>query len=460
MKTFIQKTTIPVSQQSLYDWHASKVAFSRLLPPWEHIEIQDWKGGIATQNLSPKEQWGDLSTGAKVYLKTKVGPFWQSMCAEHVAHKEPEVFVDRMIKGPFAYWEHTHRFEAITTDTSTLIDEVHYRLPLSFLSHPLVGGFVEKKLQKMFSFRHRRTKQDLKQKNLYPQTSLKIAVTGASGMVGSELCAFLRSIGHKVYRVSRRQNADSDHITLQTPAQWEGLDAVVHLAGEPITGRWSAQKKEKIMRSRSDMTRQVAELLAELKHPPKVLVSASAVGWYGDRGDEELTEDSSMGSGFLPDVCLAWEQAVQPAKDRGIRCVHPRIGVVLSPKGGALKKMLLPFRMGVGGPVGSGKQWMSWIALDDLIYLLYFLIQQPDIEGPINATAPEPVRNGDFGRELGKALFRPAFAPLPAFVVRLLFGEMGQALLLEGARVHPKKIQEHGYQFVYPSLKDCFASML
>ena len=204
--------------------------------------------------------------------------------------------------------------------------------------------------------------------------TLRIAVTGASGPLGATL--FLRSIGHQVIG-SRKTNLQKDHITLSRPESWEGLDAVVHLAGEPIVGRWTPAKKKRIHNSRADLTQQIATLLTTLKHPPKVLVSASAVGWYGDRKDEVLDESASPGEGFLPDVCHAWEQAVAPAREHGIRCVHPRIGVVLSPKGGALQKMLLPFNLGMGGPVGSGKQWMSWISLDDLVYLLYFLSAIP-----------------------------------------------------------------------------------
>jgi uncharacterized protein (TIGR01777 family) len=316
-------------------------------------------------------------------------------------------------------------------------------------------------LEKMFTFRHQRTLRDLEQKMKYDHTCKKIAVTGASGLVGLELCAFLRGMGHEVYTVSRKRgDATKNILSFDDVFAWEGLDAVVHLAGEPIAGRWTVDKKNRIQNSRVQLTSRIATLLSKLDKPPEVLISASAVGFYGDRGEEDITEDSSSGVGFLPNVCRMWEEAVAPAQKSGIRCVHPRFGVVLTPKGGALKKMLLPFRMGAGGPVGSGKQWMSWISIDDLIYLLYFLIQNSEAKGAVNATAPNPVRNKEFGQELGRALSRPSFMPLPSVVVRTLFGEMGQALLLDGAKIFPKNAEKLGYSFVHTNLKDCCADIL
>ena len=461
MAHFRKQTPIPVSQQELYDWHASGGAFSRLAPPWEQIEIVEWKGGVNSQQKEPWAQFGDISQDAEVILQTKVGPIWQTMHAKHVAHKQPEMFRDVMIKGPFSHWTHDHRFVKVDEGSSILDDDIEYRLPLSPVSDWIAGGFVRKKLEKMFRFRHRRTLHDLKQKRKYNTAPKRIAVTGATGLVGSELCSFLRGLGHTVLTVSRSK-ADEDQkiISFDAPHMWEGLDVVVHLAGEPIADRWSAEKKLRIRNSRSQLTHRLATLLSKLDHPPELLISASAIGFYGHREEDEITEESAVGTGFLSEVCQQWENAVHPAKEKGIRCVHPRIGMVLTPKGGALKKMLLPFRMGAGGPVGSGTQWMSWISLDDLIDLFYFIINTPQLSGVINATAPNPVQNRQFGLALGKALSRPAFLPLPSFVVRLLFGEMGQALLLEGARVVPKRAQKLGFDFTHSTLEDCFQDIL
>jgi len=461
MERFYRKLSLSISQQELYDWHASGAAFERLVPPWERIEIMDWQGGELTRSLSTEQQFGDISKGARIRLRTKVGIFWQKLVAEHVNHQEPHMFVDEMRKGPFSHWHHEHRFLDDGVGRSILEDEIHYRLPFSAISSVFAGSFVRKKLERMFSFRHLRTKRDLEQKKKYCSEKLRIAVTGSSGLVGSSLCAFLRCMGHDIYRVSRKKQLHSaDQISLFEPSGWEGLDAVIHLAGESIAARWSAKKKRKIRDSRVQMTSQIADLLSKLKNPPRVLISASAVGFYGHRDHEECSEETPIGSGFLADICRDWEAAVAPARAQGIRCVHPRIGVVLTPKGGALQQMLLPFRLGVGGPVGSGKQWMSWISIDDLIYLLYFCIQNPDIHGAINATAPNPVQNAEFGRSLGRILRRPAIVPLPSFMVRTIFGEMGQALLLEGAKVLPRKAQQGGYCFVHPVLEEYFKEVL
>ena len=461
MAHFRKQTQIPASQQELYNWHGSGGASSRLAPPWEQIEIVEWKGGVQTQHEESWKQFGDISQGAQVILRTKVGPIWQKMHAQHTAHKQPEMFTDVMIKGPFAHWEHNHRFVHVDTKTSMLDDEIEYRLPLSPISDWVAGWFVRRKLEKMFQYRHRRTLHDLEQKMKYESSPKKIAVTGASGLVGSELCAFLRGMGHDVYTVSRQKgNIEQKVLSFDSVHAWEGFDAVVHLAGEPIAERWSEEKKLRIQNSRSQLTHRLSTLLSKLERPPKVFISASAIGFYGNRNDEEITERAKEGEGFLSQVCQQWENAVEPARQKGIRCVHPRIGMVLSPKGGALKKMLLPFQLGAGGPVGSGKQWMSWISLDDLVDLLYFAIQNPQVEGVMNATAPNPVRNKDFGYALGRALSRPAFMPLPSFAVRLLFGEMGQALLLEGARVLPHKANELGFSFSHPTLDACFRDIL
>lgn len=243
-------------------------------------------------------------------------------------------------------------------------------------------------------------------------------------------------------------------------AALEGLDAVVHLAGENIAGRWDQEKKAKIRDSRIKGTALLSNALARLSQKPKVFVCASAVGYYGDRGDQILTEASPPGSGFLPEVCRLWEAATEPAAESGIRVVNLRIGIVLSSRGGALARMLTPFKLGLGGPIGSGQQYMSWIDLEDLIRIITHALKAESLCGPVNAVAPNPVTNAEFARALGRALSRPALLPLPAFAARLAFGQMADELLLASARVKPEKLLSSGFQFNYPDIDSSLRHIL
>lgn len=296
---------------------------------------------------------------------------------------------------------------------------------------------------------------------------MRILLTGATGLVGSALGPLLTTSGHEVVRLVRGTVKEANEILWDparrelATAQLEGLDAVVHLAGENIAGaRWTAAVKERIRTSRVEGTRLLCETLAKLKQPPKVLVCASATGYYGDRGSEELTETSRQGSGFLPEVCQAWEAACEPARQAGIRVVNLRIGVILSAQGGALQKMLLPFKLGGGGIVGSGKQYWSWIALDDVIGAIQHAIITDSLAGPVNATAPEPSTNYEFTKTLGRVLHRPTLIPMPGFAAQLLLGEMAKDLLLSSTRVQPKKLLDHGYQFRFPTLEPALQHLL
>jgi uncharacterized protein (TIGR01777 family) len=297
---------------------------------------------------------------------------------------------------------------------------------------------------------------------------MDIVVTGASGLIGSALLPFLSSHGHSVTRLVRSQPRpghaeiawDPAHHSIATPAL-EGRDAVVHLAGENIAaGRWTAARKAAIRQSRVQGTSVLCEALAQLVHPPKVLVSASAIGYYGDRGDQVVRETSSPGSDFLAEVCRAWEAATAPAVQRGIRVVYLRTGMVLSPAGGALAKMLTPFRLGLGGRIGSGKQYMSWIALDDVIGAIHHILITPTLQGAVNIVSPNPVTNAVFTQTLGRVLGRPTLLPLPALAARLAFGEMADALLLASIRVEPARLVASGYMFLYPELAAALRHLL
>ncbi len=295
---------------------------------------------------------------------------------------------------------------------------------------------------------------------------MRIAVSGSSGMVGSALISSLTREGHRVTRLVRRAAAGEDVAWdiaqgVKDLSRLEGVDAVVHLAGENIAaGRWTAARKEEIRRSRVEGTRRLCESLARLSRRPKVLVSASAMGFYGDRGDEVLRENSPPGNDFLAQVCREWEAATEPASQAGIRVVHLRFGLILSPAGGALKKMLLPFKLGVGGRIGSGRQFMSWIAIDDSVGAIHHAIVTESLQGPVNAVTPTPVTNAEYTRTLARVLSRPAVAPMPAFAARIAFGEMADALLLASQRVMPTRLQETGYRFKHPELDGALRHLL
>lgn len=297
---------------------------------------------------------------------------------------------------------------------------------------------------------------------------MRILITGSTGLVGSALIPLLKSKGHQIVRLVRSTPKDSAAEVFWNPEkgvlsgdELEGIDAAVHLAGENLAeGRWTDEKKRKIRESRVKGTRLLSEKLASLNRRPEVLVSASAVGFYGDRGDEILTEQSASGSDFLSEVCREWELATQPAAQAGVRVVNLRFGVIFSREGGALKKMLLPFKMGVGGKLGSGRQYMSWITIDDAVGAIGFALENERLRGPVNVVAPQLTTNYEFTKTLGHVLSRPTIFTVPAFAARLVFGEMADATLLSSQRVEPARLKEAGFVFKYPELEGALTHVL
>lgn len=446
MNRFVARSPMPVPADALFAWHARPGALPRLLPPWQSVRV---------------EKPGGIRDGDEVVLRMGPGPLAVRWLARHEAYDPPHAFSDRQVSGPFAHWHHEHRMQA-ADGGSVLEDAIEYALPLGPLGSALGGSKARRELERMFRFRHARTRDDLARHARHPTAPQRIAVTGATGLVGRALTAFLRTGGHEVLRVTRSPREETD-------VQWdpaaktidagalEGCDAVVHLAGESLFGlRWSDAKKRAIYESRVAGTQLLAETLASLARPPRVLVSASASGWYGDRGDEALDEDALPGTGFLADVCRAWETATDPARHAGLRVVNLRLGVVLSAAGGALATMLPAFSLGLGGRIGSGAQWFPWIALDDVLGIAHEAIFGV-LEGPVNAAAPNPVTNADYTRTLARVLHRPAAIPVPARVLRGLLGELADEMLFASARVLPGRLGAAGFPFLFPELESALA---
>lgn len=298
---------------------------------------------------------------------------------------------------------------------------------------------------------------------------MKILISGASGLVGTHLIPTLKAKGHEVYKLVRKKPKAVDEIEWDATKgiaeselpKIENFGAVIHLAGDNVAdGNWTDEKKRKIKESRTIGTRVLIESLKKLENPPKTFIAASAIGFYGNRGDEVLTEDSAKDEGFFPEVCSEWEAESEKAADFGARVVMLRIGVVLSKDGGAIAKMLTPFKLGVGGVVGSGKQWMSWIELDDLIRLIHHALDNENVSGALNAVAPNPVTNEEFTKTFGKVINRPTIIPIPEFAIKLLFGEMGENTLLASTRVLPEKTQNTGFDFKFNDLESALKHAL
>jgi uncharacterized protein (TIGR01777 family) len=450
-----RRTGLSVPVEEAFAWHRRPGAFERLSPPWERIDVLERSGGI--------------EDGARVVLRVRSGPLRMRWVTVHRDYVPDRQFVDEQVEGPFTHWVHTHRFDPLGPEAAVATDRVEFAPPFGTLGAASGMWVARPRIERMLAYRHRVLPADLRDHARYrDRPRLRVAVTGATGLIGSALIPFLTTGGHQVTPIVRGRpqpgeigwNPAADRLD---PAQLEGVDAVVHLAGENVGTRWTRAKKRRIAESRIKGTRLLAETLAKLRQPPKVLVSASAIGVYGDRGDELLTESSPIPAGdadFFVGLGRRWEGGTEPARAAGIRVVLPRFGIVLTPAGGALKRMLLPFRMGAGGRIGSGRQWVSWIAIDDLIGAVHHALMNDSLSGPVNVTAPSPVSSREFAATLGRVLGRPSLLPAPAFALRLMFGEMADTALLSSQRVLPVKLSESGYQFRYPELEAALRHVL
>ncbi|MBX9580116.1 MAG: TIGR01777 family oxidoreductase [Gemmataceae bacterium] len=460
--TFTLRSPMPASAGDLYAWHARPAALRRIVPPWEAAEVVARDGAFGAD-------------GYRVTFRAGLfGPLKGTWVAEHSGFVPGREFHDRQLKGPFAAWDHTHRMIPDGDHSSFLEDHVEYRLPLGGLGRLVGGGMVRRRLAAMFAYRHALTAGDLRRHGLYRDRPRRtIAVTGSRGLIGRELAAFLAAGGHSVVRlVSGKVDLKAvddgtravpwDPRAAVDPGTLAGCDAVVHLAAENIgEGRWTAAKKRRIRDSRTVPTRRLAEAVAALPpdRRPKVLVSASAVGIYGDRGDEVLTEESEPGGGFLANVCQEWEYATAPGRAAGVRVVNLRFGVVLTPKGGALGKQLPAFRAGAGAVLGTGRQWFPWVTVGDAVGATHHALMADGLAGPVHVVAPNPVTNRDFTKTLGRVLRRPAVLWLPGAALRVLFGGVVDAAL-ESQRAVPTKLTATGFAFDHPDLEGALRFLL
>jgi uncharacterized protein (TIGR01777 family) len=460
LKTDVFERTVklPSTAADAFAWHERAGALERLTPPWEKAELVERSGD-------------GLEPGARIKLRTRIGPFSLDWLAEHRDYVPGKLFRDVALSGPFAAWDHRHEFSDTADGSCELRDHVDYALPLGALGRRVAGGFVRGKLAAMFAYRQTLTREDLRFAADHTRADavpLRILVSGASGLIGRALVPFLSTQGHHVTRLVRRPARGQDEVfwnpesgSADLSALDGRIDAVVHLAGAGIAdARWTEARKRKIRESRVNGTRLLARALASLSRPPRVVVGGSAIGYYGEGGEDWLDENAPRGCGFLADVCAEWEAAWAPLDGCDVRRVFLRTGVVLTPAGGALAKLLAPFRAGLGGPMGNGRQWWSWISLDDLVGVIGHALLSETVRGPVNAVAPEPLTNADFSRVLGRVLHRPAILPAPAFVLKLALGQMADEALLASQRVRPGVLAASGYRFRHEKLDTALRHLL
>ena len=451
MPTHVERSIFPVSREQLFAWHERAGAFERLSPPWAPATVLSRTGGIRD--------------GDRVVLRAG-GPVSTTWEVEHRDFIAGSQFRDVLVRGPFAKWEHVHRMEDAPGGTSVLHDEVDWELPAGSLGAFAAGPFAAREIARIFRYRHALMMNDFRRHALLGTTPLTIAIAGASGLLGTALSSLLTSGGHSVRAIGRTVRRAGDIAwnpaagTLD-PRALEGVDAVVQLAGASVADRWTPAQQRAIRESRVQGTSLLARTLAQLERKPRVLVSASAIGIYGDRGSDWLEESSTTGTGFLAGVAREWESAAEPARAAGIRVVHPRIGLVLTPLGGLLGKLVPIFRLGGGGKVGSGAQWQSWIAIDDVLGAICAAIGSEQLRGPVNVVAPTPVTNAEFTDTLARVLARPAVMTVPPFALRLAFGDaMTREVLLASQRVRPAVLAGTGFAFDFETLEPALRFLL
>jgi uncharacterized protein (TIGR01777 family) len=402
---------------------------------------------------------GSIKSGNEVAIKLpvigKIGIQW---VLRHTEYDPPNLFRDEQIRGPFKSWRHNHKFISESSSSTKIIDNIEYKLPLG---GDILAPLINRELTRLFRHRHRTLTRDMELHSRWNDKPRKtVLIAGASGFVGNALSAFLSTAGHTVLRLVRRTPTKPNELFwdpasgVLDPAVFNGVDVVINLCGENIaSGRWTPRRKELLESSRVYPINLLARVAADLKTPPEVFINASGAGFYGNTGLQVVDENSGPGDDFLARIGLAWEEALGPLRGSACRVAQLRIGMVLNGAGGALAKTLPAFICGLGGKIGSGGQYISWIALSDLLGIFEHVIFQVDLSGPINAVAPNSVTNTEFTKALGKVLTRPTIIPVPAALLRIALGELSQ-LLLASNRISPSKLIESGYLFTLPKIEE------
>jgi uncharacterized protein (TIGR01777 family) len=465
MRVFERSIELPASAARVFGYHASPLAFARLTPPWEDTVV-----------VEPLRR---LENGARAVIEVGAGPARVRWVARHENVNDGSDggvagFVDVAERGPFSAWRHEHRIEPLPDDASgaarcRLVDRITWTGPAAGLGDVVGRFFVDDKLERMFRFRHDTMRDDLALVNALSSTRpLKVGVTGASGLIGAEVCALLSVAGHDVKRfVRRRASADDDlswdPATGVVDERTSGLDAVVHLAGENIAaGRLDDDKRARLRDQRVAGTARLLASLAALPQPPRVVVSAGAIGFYGERGDEVLNEQSPRGQGFLAELCAEWEWAALATSSTSLspwRAVSLRFGVVLSPRGGALQKALPAFAAGVGGPFGDGRAWMPLLSVDDAAGIVLRALIDERLSGVVCAVGAQPARNREFAAALGRVLHRPAAFPVPRLALKAVLGDVADHVL-ESCRVEPQRLREVGHVFRHDTVEHALRHVL
>ena len=456
MATFEKRTTIAADALEAFAWHARPGAFERLTPPFENVTVEEGGGGI--------------DPGSRVVLRTRVGPIVSRWVAEHRELVPGRSFRDVQVRGPFERWDHDHLFEARDGNSFVMHDRVQYELPLGRIGRMAGGEFVRRKLERVFAYRHATLRDDLAMhKRFGDRPRIRVLIAGSNGLIGRVTSAMLSTGGHEVARLVRPErrlgrgeigwDPGSGQIDRDAIESF-GPDAIVNLAGEPIAVRWNAERKRRIRESRIKATEVLAKTIAELRGKRPALISASGVSYYGDSGDRVLDESAPAAKSFLGSLAREWEEATGPAAEAGARVVTLRIGLVLSPNGGALAAMLPFFRWGLGAALGSGRQHVSWISIDDCAGAIVHSVLDDGLIGAANVTAPNPVTNAEFARTLARSLGRPMLGVCPGWLARVLWGELASEGPLSGQHAMPARLSERGYVFRHPRLESALAHVL